>query len=70
MTHIIDHKDIKLSTKVQQVLFSRGYSHIFNWEEYREYKGQTKNAIFRAEAIADLFVKNTCEISDFADYEY
>ena len=67
---IIDHKDIKLSTKVQQVLFSRGYSHIFNWEEYREYKERTKTAIFRAEAIADLFVKNTCEISDFADYEY
>lgn len=67
---IIDHKDIKLSTKVQQILFSRGFSHIFNWEDYRFYKKETVNAIFRAEAIAELFIKDTCEISDFADYEF
>ncbi|KFF26848.1 hypothetical protein [Chryseobacterium vrystaatense] len=67
---IIDHKDIKLSAKVQQILFSRGYSHIFNWEDYSFYKEQTKNAIFRADSIANLFIKDTCEFSDYAEYEY
>lgn len=67
---IIDHKDIKLSTKVQQVLFFRGYSHIFNWEDYRYYKNETKTAIFRAEAIANLSISETCQLSDFAEYEF
>lgn len=67
---IIDHKDIKLSIKVQQVLFSRGYSHIFTWEDYRMYKAETQGAIFQAEAIAEKFISDTCEISDYADYEF
>lgn len=67
---IIDHKDINLSSKVQQILFIRGYSHIFNWEDYRDYKASTRTAIFRAEAIADLFIDNTCEVSDYAEYEF
>ena len=67
---IIDHKDIKLSTKVQQILFSRGYSHIFNWEDYKTYKQLTKGAIFQASDIAERFISESCEISDFADYEF
>lgn len=66
---IIDHKDINLSTKVQEILFQRGYSHIFNWAEYREYKAETKNTIFRASEIANLFISNTLELSDYADYD-
>lgn len=67
---IIDHKDIKLSTKVQQALYYKGYSQIFNWEDYRYYKEMTKDKIFRAEAIADLFIKESCELSDYAEYEF
>lgn len=67
---IIDHKNTNLSTKVQETLFVKGYSQIFNWEEYFYYKNQTSDKIFRAEAIAKLFIQNTCEISDYADYEF
>lgn len=67
---IIDHKNTNLSTKVQETLFVKGYSQIFNWEEYFYYKNQTSDKIFRAEAIADLFIQNTSEISDYADYEF
>lgn len=67
---IIDHKDIKLSTRVQQILFSRGFSHIFNWDDYTEYKKTTEGAIFQASDIAEKFISESCEISDFADYEF
>ena len=67
---IIDHKDIKLSIRVQQILFSRGFSHIFNWEDYSEYKKDTEDAIFQASEIAEKFISESCEISDFADYEF
>ena len=67
---IIDHKDIKLSIRVQQILFSRGYSHIFNWEDYAIYKKDTEGAIFQASDIAEKFISESCEISDFADYEF
>ncbi len=66
----IEYKYIKLSSKVQEILFKMGYSRIFNWIEYEEYKKLTENAIFRAQAIADLFISNTCELSDYADYEF
>ncbi len=67
---IIDHKNIKLSAKVQQILFKKGYSHIFNWEDYKYYKKLAKDSFFPAEKIASLFIENTCEFSDYAEYEY
>lgn len=67
---IIDHKDIKLSIRVQQILFSKGYSHIFNWEDYSEYKKDTEGAIFQASDIAEKFISESCEISDFAEYQF
>ncbi|MCX8533112.1 hypothetical protein [Chryseobacterium luquanense] len=67
---IIDHKNTNLSSKVQETLFVKGYSQIFNWVDYFSYKNQTADKIFRAEAIAELFIQNTSEISDYADYEF
>lgn len=67
---ITDHKDINLSSKVQEILYQRGYSQIFDWIDFLLYKRETKNAIFPAEEIANLFIENTLELSDYADYEY
>ncbi len=67
---IIDHKDINLSSKVIEILSQKGYSHIFNWSEYNEYKKNTCGRIFQASAIADLFISNSCEISDFEEYVF
>ena len=68
---LIDRKDINLSEKVKEILFRKGYSHIFNWNDYEEFKHSIKDAIFQAEAIANLFIEwNSHEVSDFADYEF
>lgn len=67
---IIDHKDINLSSKVMEILSLKGYSHIFTWNEYFEYKKTTENAIFRASTIAELFIVNSCETSDFEEYVF
>ena len=68
---LIDRKDINLSEKVKEILFRKGYSHIFNWNDYEEFMHSTKDAIFQAEAIANLFIEwNSHEISDLADYEF
>lgn len=67
---IIDHKDINLSSKVMEILSIKGYSHIFDWLEYYEYKKATEKAIFQASDIADLFIVNSCETSDFEEYVF
>ncbi len=67
---IIDHKNIKLSDKVQEILFRAGFSRLFNWADFREYAEATRNEIFQAQAIADLFIESSFEPSDFADYEF
>ncbi|MEI7486753.1 MAG: hypothetical protein WCJ72_04990 [Chryseobacterium sp.] len=54
---------------MQQSLYYRGYSQIFNWEDYHYYKEITRDEIFRAESITELFIKDTCELSDYAEYE-
>lgn len=67
---IIDHKDINLSSKVQEILYQKGYSHIFDWLEYYQLKKATENAIFQASTIAELLIANSCETSDFEEYVF
>lgn len=44
---IIDHKDINLSSKVQEILYQKGYSHIFDWLEYYQLKKPLKTPFFK-----------------------
>lgn len=64
------NKSMKLSDCVKEILFIKGFDKIFNWEDYRYFKKVTKTAIHRAEAIAKLFIEETCELSDYAEYEF
>ena len=57
-----------LSRQVREELMKRGYSFLFNWEDYKHYKTQAKNAFNRAIAIADLFINETNQTSDFNEY--
>lgn len=59
-----------LSERVKRILFHRGYSHIFNYPDFKQFKDQVQQIAYtdRAEAIADLFVDNTSEVSDYSDY--
>lgn len=61
-----------LSERVKKILFHRGYSHIFNYADFKQFKLTVNQMPYtdRAEAIADLFVSNTNEASDYSDYTF
>ena len=63
-------KILKLSDKVYNELNSRGFSKLFNWEDYRFFKKQTSGKFNQVQAIVDLFIFYACDESDFADYEF
>jgi hypothetical protein len=65
-----DSKNTNLSEIVKDILFIKGFDKIFNWEDYKYYLYLTKNAIHRAHAIAELFISETHEISDYAEYQF
>ena len=74
MTHTqsISRKNtsFKLSEQVKETLHARGYSAIFNYQDYKYYKGQVKKAFNKAQAIAELFINDNLSNnnSDFQEY--
>lgn len=61
----------KTSDKVYQILKERGFSKLFNFEDYRFFKKESKNKQNPAQWIAEQFIFwNNHEISDYADYEF
>jgi hypothetical protein len=74
MTHIqsISRKNtsFKLSEQVKETLHARGYSAIFNYQDYKYYKAQVKKAFNKAQAIAELFINDNLSNnrSDFQEY--
>jgi hypothetical protein len=65
------HKNtsFKLSEQVKETLHAKGYSSLFNFQDYKYYKAQVKKAFNKAQAITDLFIQdnNTTE-SDYHGY--
>ncbi|MBX9886691.1 MAG: hypothetical protein K2Y30_02000 [Flavobacteriaceae bacterium] len=75
MTHIQSnsHKNnaFKLSEQVKATLHEKGYSFLFNYEDYTYYKAQAKKAFNKAQAIAELFINdNQPTESDFSEYVF
>ncbi len=73
MTQIISnsHKNtsFKLSDQVKETLNAKGYTAIFNYQDYKYYKAQVKKAFNKAQAIAELFIQdNTNTKSDYHGY--
>lgn len=60
----------KLSDKVYQELKSKGFSKLFNWEDYHYFKKQCAGKFNQVEAIVSLFIFYASDESDFADYEF
>lgn len=60
----------KLSEQVKDTLHARGYSKIFNYQDYKHYKAQVKKAFNKAQAIAELFIQDNFSnnTSDFNEY--
>jgi hypothetical protein len=58
-----------LSAQVRQILNEKGFSFLFNWDDYAHYRTEAKNAFNKALAIAELFIQNTDCNSDLYDYD-
>lgn len=65
------NNSFSLSTQVQNILLKKGYSHFFNYTDYKYFKSLAKSAFNKAEAIAELFIlENDPQNSDFHDYVF
>ncbi len=67
------HKNtaFKLSEQVKATLHEKGFSFLFNYDDYKYYKAQAKKAFNKAQAIADLFIQdNNTNESDFSEYVF
>lgn len=59
----------KLSEQVQNILTEKGFSFLFNWNDYNHFKKQASKAWNKAQAIAELFLQECGnQNSDFSEY--
>lgn len=68
MTEFMYDKSTNLREEVKGILFQKGYSHIFNVEDYRVFKKQSKKAFNKAQTIANLFIEYLGNDCDFSEY--
>ncbi len=60
-----------LSQQVKEILSEKGFSFLFNYNDYTFFKSQCKNAFNKAQAIAEKFIEdNTQAKSDFNEYTF
>lgn len=59
-----------ISYQVRQILNAKGYSFLFNWDDYAYFRSLCKNAFNKAEAIAEKFIEDTNAKSDFNEYTF
>mgnify|MGYP003607302490 CR=1 FL=1 len=61
----------KLSTQVNNILHEKGFSFLFNYNDYKYFKSQVSNAFNKAIAIAEMFIEyNGDNNNDFNDYVF
>lgn len=66
----VQSKGTKTSLQVQEILSKNGYSHLFNYNDYKYFKSQCKNEFNKSLAIAQKFIEyNGCQ-SDYEEYIY
>lgn len=72
MTLIISNESkstaFKLSEQVKNLLHQKGYSSNFNYPDYKHFKKQAKKAFNKAQAIAEMFIDDNRQNSDFNEY--
>jgi hypothetical protein len=67
-TKTIDDKNTKLSEQVKKILTEKGFSFLFNFQDYKYFKQKAKGDFNPALKIADLFMNETDQESDFNQY--
>ncbi len=62
-------KSQKISDQVKEQLHEKGYSFLFNYNDYATFKKQCKNAWNKAQAITEKFLEeNVNQNSDYNEY--
>ena len=69
-TQTINSRKINLSTQVKQILSEKGYSFLFNWSDYEHFKAQTKQSFNKAIVIAEMFISESNQNSDYNEYVF
>lgn len=66
------HKNttFKLSDQVKKILHEKGFSSLFNYQDYAYFKAKAKNAFNKAYTIAEYFINENSTNSDFQDYVF
>lgn len=57
-----------ISYQVRQILNQKGFSFLWNWDDFAHYRSQVKNEFNKAVAIAELFISNSDTQSDYDEY--
>lgn len=65
----VENKTTKTSLQVQEILSKNGYSHLFNWNDYKYFKSQCKRTFNKPLEIAKMFVEYHDVPSDYTEYE-
>ena len=60
----------KLSEQVKKILHEKGFSSLFNYQDYAYFKAKAKNAFNKAYAIAEHFINENNTNSDFDEYVF
>jgi len=64
----VQDKCTKTSVQVKEILTKNGYSHLFNYNDYKYFKKQSKNEFNKALAIAQKFIDYNDIPSDYQEY--
>jgi hypothetical protein len=59
-----------LSNQVKRILQKRGLSKAFNYSDYNLFKEYAKSAFNKAQTIADNFIQEHQDNSDFNEYTF
>ena len=61
----------KLSTQVNNILHEKGFSFLFNYNDYKYFKAQVNDAFNKAVVIAEMFIEYYGDNNnDFSDYVF
>lgn len=63
-------KNNNLSQEVKNFLIAKGFHFLYNENDFKFFRSRTKNAINQAFEIAEMFISDSVQQSDFADYDY
>lgn len=60
----------KISDQVKRILHKHGLSKVFNYADYAYFKQKAASAFNKAQAIADLFIEEHQQETDFNNYQF